>query len=203
MLGNKWAGDGCIGNQMQAQPWFGNFGMLDLSVRKTFLLATRLWLNWPLWGGVLAMMLLAQHTWVLFAPAEPALPGNTTAPLSSRTGLLFGNAASTGMPTSSLDGLRPIGIFAHGTQGFAVMQTPTGQRGVGLGSEVSPGIRLIETHADHVVLEHNGIRQRVDLSVTAPASLREDAQTANTVPLPDQLPPGQQTRPENNQRGLP
>lgn len=185
--------------------------------RKLFTTPARLWVNWPLWGGLLAMLLLAQHAWVLFAPAERALPGNTSIPPSSRTGLLFGSADSTSTATSSLDGILPIGIFAHSTRGFAVMQTPTGQHGAGLGSEVAPGIRLIETHADHVILERNGVRQRVDLSaptatdgISSPAPSapqQADQRITANEPLLDRLTPEQQTMMkqmlQNNHRGLP
>lgn len=189
--------------------------------RKVFTAPARLWMNWPIWGGLLATMLLAQHAWVLFAPAERALPGNTSIPLSNRTGQLFGAANNTNnAATSSLDGIRPVGIFAHSTRGFAVMQTPTGQRGVGLGSEVAPGIRLVETHADHVVLERSSIRQRVDLSaasaadgivVSPPAPTvvqqTQSPQLTANAPLLDRLAPEQQTMMkqmlQNNHRGLP
>ncbi|MDD2701497.1 MAG: type II secretion system protein N [Sideroxydans sp.] len=186
--------------------------------RKVFTAPARLWMNWPLWGSVLATMLLAQHAWVLFAPAERALPGNTSIPASNRTGQLFGTASVGSAPSASLDGIRPVGIFAHSTRGFAVMQTPSGQRGVGLGSEVAPGIRLVETHADHVILERNGIRQRVDLSAPsaadgisspAPAVVQqaEDSRITANAPLLDRLSPEQQTMMkqmlQNNHRGLP
>lgn len=163
------------------------------------------------------MLLLAQHAWVLFAPADRALPGNTAIPLSNRTGQLFGTANSPGSTTASLDGIRPVGIFAHSTRGFAVMQTPAGQRGVGLGSEVAPGVRLIETNVDHVVLERNGARQRVDLSLVSAtegitlaqpveAGQTEALISANT-PVLDRLTPEQQNMMkqvlQNNHRGLP
>lgn len=186
--------------------------------RKVFTAPVRLWMNWPLWGGLLATLLLAQHAWVLFAPAERALPGDTAIPLSNRTGQLFGTAGATGTATSSLDGIRPVGIFAHSTRGFAVMQTPSGQRGTGLGSEVAPGIRLVETHADHVILERNGVRQRVDLSaasategitLAAPSVITppENPLINANEPLLDRLAPEQQIMMkqmlQNNHRGLP
>jgi hypothetical protein len=184
---------------------------------KLFAILGRLWLNWPVWGGMLATMLLAQHVWVLFAPAERALPGNTSIPLSSRTGQLFGTTSSGGPATSSLDGIRPVGIFAHSTRGFAVMQTPAGQRGVGMGSEVAPGIRLVGTHTDHVILERNGAKQRVDLKVTAVTGGITPAQTVVTRPAetntPDNAPVLEKLTPDqqrvmkqilqNNHRGLP
>jgi hypothetical protein len=125
-------------------------------------------MNWPLWGGLLAMLLLAKHVWVLFAPAEHAVPGTTVATQSAQAEQLFGTV-STASSSASLNGIRPIGIFASRNNGFAVMQTETGQIGVGLGGQVAPGIRLVETHADYVILERNGVQQRVDLS-KAPAA---------------------------------
>jgi len=63
--------------------------------------------------------------------------------------------------------IKLIGVFAHRTKGFAVMLVDEKQVGVALGEEVRPGIRLAETHADHVVLEQGGARRRVDMTGTA------------------------------------
>lgn len=122
-------------------------------------------MNWPLWGGLLAMLLLAKHVWVLFAPAEHAVPGTTVTAQSAQAEQLFGTV-SAGAAAAPLSGIRPIGIFASSKNGFAVMQTETGQVGVGLGGQVVPGVRLVETHSDYVMLERNGVRQRADLDKT-------------------------------------
>jgi general secretion pathway protein C len=148
--------------------------------KKVFAAPARLWMNWPLWGGLLAMLLLAKHAWVLFAPAEHAVPGTTVATQSAQAEQLFGTV-STSTSSASLNGIRPIGIFASRKNGFAVMQTETGQIGVGLGGQVAPGIRLVETHADYVILERNGVQQRVDLS-KAPAA------TGGVTPARDAAP---------------
>jgi hypothetical protein len=144
-------------------------------------------MNWPLWGGLLAMLLLAKHTWVLFAPAEHAVPGTTIATQSAQAEQLFGtvNAATS---SASLNGIRPIGIFASRKNGFAVMQTETGQVGVGVGGQVAPGMRLVETHSNYVILERNGVQQRVDLG-NAPAAASgltpvRDAVPARSDPIP-------------------
>jgi hypothetical protein len=154
--------------------------------RKVFAAPARLWMNWPLWGGLLAMLLLAKHVWVLFAPAEHAIPGTTVATQSAQTEQLFGTVATTSS-SASLNGIRPIGIFASRKNGFAVMMTETGQIGVGLGGLVAPGIRLVETHADYVILERNGVQQRVDLGAAPAASggitpARDAAQVRATNP---------------------
>jgi hypothetical protein len=138
-------------------------------------------MNWPLWGGLLAMLLLAKHVWVLFAPAEHAIPGTTVATQSAQAEQLFGTV-STASSSASLNGIRPIGIFASRKNGFAVMQTETGQIGVGLGGQVAPGIRLVETHADYVILERNGVQQRVDLS-KAPVAAGGISPAQDAVPV--------------------
>ncbi|WP_283745423.1 type II secretion system protein N [Sideroxydans sp. CL21] len=136
--------------------------------RKVFAAPARIWINWPLWGGLLAMLLLAKHAWVLFAPSEHAVPSTTTTTQAAQTEQLFGSV-NTAASTASLGGIRAIGIFASRNNGFAVMQTETGQIGVGLGGQIVPGVRLVETHSDYVILERDGSRQRVDLS-KAPAA---------------------------------
>ena len=136
--------------------------------RKVFAAPARLWLNWPLWGGLLAMLLLAKHAWILFAPTDRAVPVTLSASQAATTGQLFGTV-NTSTSTASLNGIQPIGIFASSKNGFAVMQTGNGQVGVGLGGQVAPGIKLVETHSDYVILESNGARHRVDL-VKVPAA---------------------------------
>jgi general secretion pathway protein C len=178
--------------------------------KKVFAAPARLWMNWPLWGGLLATLLLAKHAWVLFAPAERAIPGGVASTGSAQTAQLFGEV-STANSTASLDGIRPIGIFAHSTRGFAVMLTGSGQVGVGLGEQVAPGIRLVETHADHVVLERNGVRQRVELSKAPAASggITPAAPEVRSMTVPpaggqmlDQLTPEQQAILQQQQRQL-
>lgn len=181
--------------------------------KKVFAAPAKLWMNWPLWGGLLAALLLAKHTWVLFAPAERAVPAAATAAQSAQAEQLFGTI-STSTSSASLSGIRPIGIFASKSHGFAVMMTETGQIGVGLGGQVVPGVRLVETHPDYVILERNGVRQRADLS-KAPAAAGGVAPAAPPAPmvrsmtpppaggqLLDQLTPEQQVILQQQQRDL-
>jgi general secretion pathway protein C len=178
--------------------------------KKVFAAPARLWMNWPLWGGLLAVLLLAKHVWVLFAPAERAIPGTAVTAQSAQAEQLFG-VVSTSTAAASLSGIRPIGIFAHSKNGFAVMMTERGQVGVGIGAEVAPGIKLVETHADHVILERSGVRQRVDLS-KAPAAtggITPAAPTVHSMTVPpaggqmlDQLTPEQQAILQQQQREL-
>ncbi len=181
---------------------------------KVFAAPARLWMNWPLWGGLLATLLLAKHVWVLFAPAEHAVPGTTIASQSAQAEQLFGTVNTT-TASASLNGIRPIGIFASRKNGFAVMMTDSGQVGVGLGSEVVPGVRLVETHPDHVILERNGVKQRVDLSrapaatdgITPASSMQPSPGRSTAEPmlnrqLLDQLTPEQQRIMQQQQREL-
>ncbi len=179
--------------------------------RKVFATPARLWMNWPLWGGLLAMLLLAKHAWVLFAPAERAIPDTAISTQPAQAEQLFGTV-STASSSASLNGIRPIGIFASSKNGFAVMMTETGQIGVGLGGQVAPGVRLVETHADHVILERNGIRQRVDLSKApvpaggvTPAGVAAPARGDLAPAAPEQalnLTPGQQAILQQQQQEL-
>jgi hypothetical protein len=189
--------------------------------KKVFAAPARLWMNWPLWGGLLATLLLAKHVWVLFAPAEHAVPGTTVAAQSTQAEQLFGTVNTTGA-SASLNGIRPIGIFASRKNGFAVLMTDTGQIGVGLGGEVVPGVRLVETQPEYVILERNGVKQRVDLSKAAAASdgitpVRDTVQVRGFTPPPamrgmtvppaggqllDQLTPEQQRILQQQQREL-
>ena len=155
--------------------------------KKVFAAPARLWMNWPLWGGLLAVLLLAKHVWVLFAPAEHAVPGTTIAPQSAQAEQLFGTVSTT-TTSASINGIRPIGIFASRKNGFAVMMTETGQIGVGLGGEVVPGVRLVETQPEYVILERNGMRQRVDLG-KAPATTDGITQVGELFKCAASLPP--------------
>lgn len=163
----------------------------------------------------MAALLLAKHVWVLFAPAERAVPATAAATQSTQAEQLFGTI-STATSSASLSGIRPIGIFASKTHGFAVMMTETGQIGVGLGGQVVPGVSLVETHPDYVILERNGVRQRADLS-KAPAAAGGIAPAAPTPSAPairgmtvppaggsmlDQLTPEQQVILQQQQRDL-
>lgn len=173
--------------------------------KRVFEAPARIWMNWPLWGGLLAMLLLAKHAWVLFAPAEHAVPGMTVATQTAPAEQLFG-VVNTNTSSASLSGIRPIGIFASRKNGFAVMQTETGQIGVGVGGQVVPGVRLVETHPDYVILERNGVQQRVDLARQPAASgitpVRGESVPAAAAPLLDRLTPEQRMVLQQQQRDL-
>jgi general secretion pathway protein C len=108
---------------------------------------------------------LAYWTWGWFAPrAEPRMEATTAQSGSvASAGALFGNvprnqadAAPTGIA------IKLLGVVAAsgGRRGYAVVQLEAKQiLAVHEGEDLAPGIRLAEVHADHVILERNGVRE--------------------------------------------
>ncbi len=164
--------------------------------------------SWEGLGAVLVGVLLAKWVWVFGAPASPAVPATSNWKNNDSAEHLFGTAAASGVAqaASSLGDIRLIGVFAHKTNGFAVLFAEGKQIGVGLGDEVLPGVRLVETDADYVVLERGGRRQRVDLpaailssntaseakasEVTTAAAPLRPAPVANVPTANNAAPPG-------------
>jgi general secretion pathway protein C len=122
---------------------------------------------------------LAYWTWAWFAPrAEPRV--EATAVQSGNVasaGAIFGNVPrnqETAAPTGIA--IRLLGVVAAsgGRRGYAVVQLEAKQiLAVHEGEDVAPGIRLAEVHADHVILERNGMREMLawpEKKGTAPAS---------------------------------
>ncbi len=120
--------------------------------------------SWQVLGAALLGIMLARWAWALFAPASPAMPPASWEAAGDAE-RLFGTASIADAQAQAPQGnIKLIGVFAHRTQGFAVMQVDDKQIGVAQGEEFRPGLRLVETHPDHVVLEQGGVRRRVDLS---------------------------------------
>jgi len=146
--------------------------------------------SWKALGAALLGIWLARWTWVLFAPASPAVPpANWEA--SGDAARLFGTASVTDAGSIlPMDNIKLVGVFAHRTRGFAVMQIDDKQVGVAQGEEIKPGIRLAETYPDHVMIERGSVLRRVDMSgATAPAAVAatapsgmQAAMAAPTVP---------------------
>ncbi len=124
------------------------------------------------WGGLAAALLgvmLARWTWLFLAPASAAMPPAAWE-ASADAGRVFGKAAvPAAAGAAALGDIKLIGVFANRTKGFAVMQVGGKQIGVAQGDDVKPGVRLVETHPDYVVLDQGGANQRVDLSGAAAA----------------------------------
>jgi general secretion pathway protein C len=148
---------------------WGSVGSISDVIMSTL---SRLSLYWPLsWRVVSAWVLgvlLAQWFWVFFAP-QPV--STSTLPERSATleaGQLFGVAASADTVTEgvALPNVQLLGVFAAsaGKNGFAVLKMDDKrQLGVAEGEEVTSGTRLVAVHADHVMLERAGIKQRINL----------------------------------------
>jgi general secretion pathway protein C len=120
-----------------------------------------------LWGG-----LLAQWTWVWFAPPSPATAMQPEQGTNAASGGLFGTAVAQPVVVAtanvSVVNARLLGVFTTSrTQpGFAIMQVDGAhQVGVAQGEEVATGVTLAEIHADHVMLERGGVQQKVALEV--------------------------------------
>ncbi len=125
--------------------------------------------SWQGLGAALLGVMLAKWSWVLLAPAGPAMPA-AALEATGDAGRLFGTASvADAAAQAPIGNIKLIGVFAHPTKGFAVLQSDDKQIGVALGEEVKPGVRLVETRSDHVVLEQGGVRQRVDITGAAPS----------------------------------
>jgi general secretion pathway protein C len=123
------------------------------------------------WRGVSALILgvlLAKWFWILFAPQTSFTAALPQRAAGMETGQLFGVTSSNETTANgvALPNVQLLGVFAasEGKRGFAVLKLDDrSQTGVAEGEEVATGTRLVAVHADHVVLERAGVRQRVNL----------------------------------------
>jgi len=107
---------------------------------------------------------LAYCGWVWLAPAAvaraPALAGSAGA--SSASGLFRSAKEGPGAAAAS-NAVRLTGVLAtsEGNRlGHAVLRLDDKKTvAVVQGEEIAPGLRLAEVHADHVVVERNGVRE--------------------------------------------
>lgn len=159
---------------------------------------TRALFGWRLLGVVVIAAMLAKWTWVFMAPKDTALPTTAAWKKTATADHLFGDVPATDeSAASSLCNVQLIGVFAHPTAGFAVLSVEGKQLGVGLGEWVMAGARLVETKADHVLIERAGIKSRLDLPVGTPASaiVNDNNQPSSIAPIPvtmnPQIPPEQ------------
>ncbi len=129
----------------------------------------RLPLSWRGVGALVLGVLLAQWSWVLFAPYATAIAAVAERGAAVEAGQLFGVA--TAFEVKSVEGValpnvRLVGVFAAGPgkPGFAVLKLDDQRQvGVVLGEDVAPGTKLLEVHSDYVLLERAGVQQRVNL----------------------------------------
>lgn len=111
---------------------------------------------------------LAYWTWAWFAPhAEPrveaaaAQSGNVAG-----AGTIFGTVPRKQAAAPTGIAIKLFGVVAAsaGRRGYAVLQLEAKDiRAVHEGEDISPGVRLAEVLADHVILERNGVRETLAL----------------------------------------
>ena len=122
------------------------------------------------WRGVGALVIgisLARWTWVFFSPQTLSVFPPKSDVGGKESERLFGTAAASGVATASVDAVlgnvHLVGIFT-GKNAFAILKMDEKtQLGVALGDDIIKGTKLVEVNADHVVLEHNGLRQNLYL----------------------------------------
>ena len=115
-------------------------------------------------------LVLAYWTWAWLAPhpeprAQPAAQADGLAVDAGQKDAyrLFGGARRDGNGAAPATGaIKLLGIVAAsgGRPGYAVLRLNAAQT-VALvqGAEIEPGLRLVEVHVDHVVLERSGGRE--------------------------------------------
>lgn len=149
-------------------------------------------------GKLLAALLGLALVWLIGANVlrmvqqRAMVAGALPAPLSAQRAAqaviaanLFGSAASatTGEIQPSSLNLRLKGVYAAqgDFSGFAIVAVDNRPDiGVLTGTEIKPGVKLHAVNADHILIAHDGIIERVDLTSTRLASV-----------TPGQLPGGQ------------
>lgn len=149
-----------------------NFGSIGAIAEASMAAVSRLFFYLPFsWRGLSALVLgvlLAKWFWVLFAP-HPIYTSSAPANVAAiEAGQLFGKAISdeTISQGVALPNVQLLGVFAAsaGKAGFAILKLDDKRQvGVAEGQEVASGTRLLSVHADHVVLEHAGVQQKVIL----------------------------------------
>ena len=136
---------------------------------------------------VLLGAVLAYWTWAWFAPR--AVPRMETSSVQSGSvaaaGGIFGRVPrdqAAAAPTVIAIKLLGVVAASGGRRGYAVLQLEAKQiLAVHEGEDVAPGIKLAEVHADHVILERNGVRETLawpQRPGTAPASAQADRTAA-------------------------
>ena len=128
---------------------------------------SRIPISWRGVGAIILGVLLAKWTWILFAPHALTILPPKPDTAENISDALFGIGSISGVAAANVDAVlgnvHLVGVFT-GKRGFAVLKLDEKtQRGVAVGEDVVKGTKLVTVNADHVVLEHNGIRQRVNL----------------------------------------
>jgi len=149
-----------------------NLGSMGNMAESAMAVVSRLAFYWPLsWRSLSALtlgVLLAKWFWILFAPLAIYTSSAPERPADLEAGQLFGKATSTETASQgvALPNVQLLGVFAAsaGKAGFAILKMDDKrQMGVAEGEEVTSGTKLLAVYADHVVLEHAGVQQKIKL----------------------------------------
>ena len=118
---------------------------------------------------LLLCALAAKWSWVFWAPAPIPLPEVPDIPVAQAAQLIIADHLLTSKETSGQPpaDLKLEGVFAaeNGGQGVAIFQLSGKSIMVPLKGQILPGMRVDEIDQDHVVLDHDGVKERLNLEV--------------------------------------
>ncbi|MDO8349946.1 MAG: type II secretion system protein N [Gallionella sp.] len=140
---------------------------------------------WRVLAVLVMGAMLANWTWVIFAPRGKAvLPAMQTDAVFSAEHLFGIAAVSSVTAQSALPNVRLVGVFA-GTPGFAILElNGKHQLGLAVGQDVVAGAKLVEVAIDHVVIERSGVRQQIAFEGKTTAIKSTTAASVQTIPMP-------------------
>jgi len=138
--------------------------MPDISIGRSGSAQTAIVLLANLSTAVLLGSVLAYWTWQWLAPppearVQAAIDMTATGAAQGLFGTAQGGSAASGS-TAGTFSLLGVAAAAEGRVGHAVVRLGSGKTVAAReGEDLSPGVRLLEVHVDHVILERNGVRE--------------------------------------------
>jgi len=127
---------------------------------------------------------LAHWTWVFATPAAVASrPASSEATVDlAAAARIFGGSAASSSGSTRGQTLRLKGVVAPtpGVAASAIFSTGSGKdMSIFVGTDVQPGVKLVEVHPDHVVVARAGLSERIDLEAARGSAV--SAQPARVV----------------------
>lgn len=113
---------------------------------------------------VLLAAVLAYWSWRWVAPPPASRAPAAELAAGAAADGLFGKLSSASSAVAPPSAVRLMGVVAAATgrSGYAVLKMDAKKAvAVPQGEDIEPGLRLAEVHADHVVLERNGAREKL------------------------------------------
>ena len=154
-------------------------------------------------AGLLCIWMLVQLAWSLFTPLTPELTGTPArAPITQADSTqgdisrwhLFGNGNANALKRDIMEAgqATQLKLTLHGTVsedqgqgGYALIADANGmEHSYRVGDRIQQGVSLKAVRADHVVLEHNGRNERLDLpreSLDSASSVRPLGHSGGTL----------------------